>query len=475
MPQQAASTAGRQRRAWTAHEDELLRNAVNKATLQSRGLVWRELAKSVPGRTNKDCRRRWWNSLAGLTSKGQWSESEDERMLEAFAKYGPQWTLVAAAVGTRHPDQCSSHWTQVLDPSINHSDWTPAEDETLCRAVNMQGTNWASIAAEHVPRRPPLALKNRYSMLQMTRKTRNDESRAYVTPGSSSVPTEAFSTAINSAANASNQCDPQLCQEPEFQEESDDDTDEDDDRSSTDPEVACYRGQKLARTPTLPPRPTSTMLQQSERLNNSVLNQQSILHNEARQQPQAMDQSLDFILDKQFNLPQEFPMSPNQWPEFETGSYQAPVMDHSVSFTPVRQFGTRENHMQQPRGSHWTTTTDKDKLPVVSMDGGSRASELGSQKRAIRLPEYSAPSALLDESDSPGLASSVQSSQTTLPGGRTDRAIAGESPVGHEVQQPVLRVSLNIRCTTEQLGKAMGALLDIGIPVSIQVDTKAQV
>lgn len=149
MPQQTASTAGRQRRAWTAHEDELLRNAVNKgiyfsdlavrrrkacfntvpptATLQSRGLVWRELAKSVPGRTNKDCRRRWWNSLAGLTSKGQWSESEDERMLEAFAKYGPQWTLVAAAVGTRHPDQCSSHWTQVLDPSINHSDWTPAE------------------------------------------------------------------------------------------------------------------------------------------------------------------------------------------------------------------------------------------------------------------------------------------------------------------------------------------------------------
>lgn len=475
MPQQAASTAGRQRRAWTAHEDELLRNAVNKATLQSRGLVWRELAKSVPGRTNKDCRRRWWNSLAGLTSKGQWSESEDERMLAAFAKYGPQWTLVAAAVGTRHPDQCSSHWTQVLDPSINHSDWTPAEDETLCRAVNMQGTNWASIAAEHVPRRPPLALKNRYSMLQMTRRTRNDESQAYIAPGSSSLPTEAFSTAINSTANASNQCDSQLGQELEFHEESDDDTDEDDDKSSTDPEVACYRGQKLTRTSALPPRPTTTMLQQSERMNNSALNQRLILHNEARQQPQAMDQSLEFVLDKQFSLSQEFPMSPNQWPEFDTGGYQDPIMDNSVSFAPVSQFGTRENHIEQAHGSHWATTTDKDKLPVVPMDGGRRASGLGSEKRPIRLPDYSAPSALLDESDSPGMASSVQSSQTTLAGGRTDRAIAGESPVGHEVQQSVHRVSLNIRCTTEQLGKVMGALLDIGIPVSIQVDTKAQV
>ncbi|KAI3328356.1 Homeodomain-like protein [Ustulina deusta] len=120
-------STGRDRKTWTAKEDEQLRNAVLQTIQDSRPLMWRDLAKSVPGRSNKDCRRRWWNTLAGCTVKGPWSESEDERLMHAVGSYGPQWTQVAAAVGTRHSDQCSSHWTQVLDPDINHSDFTPDE------------------------------------------------------------------------------------------------------------------------------------------------------------------------------------------------------------------------------------------------------------------------------------------------------------------------------------------------------------
>ncbi|KAE8137490.1 Homeodomain-like protein [Aspergillus pseudotamarii] len=94
---------------------------------QSRPLMWRELAKSVPGRSNKDCRRRWWNSLADGTAKGFWSEDEDERLMRAVNKYGTDWRRVAQEVISRTPDQCSSHWSQVLDPEINHCDWTGKE------------------------------------------------------------------------------------------------------------------------------------------------------------------------------------------------------------------------------------------------------------------------------------------------------------------------------------------------------------
>ena len=132
---------------------------------QSRPLLWRELAKSVPGRSNKDCRRRWWNTLAAGTAKGPWSEEEDARLTEAIWKYGFTWTHVAQAVMTRNADQCSSHWSQVLDPSINHCDWTPTEDAQLLQAVLAHGTNWATIAASHLPKRTTLALKNRYSTL----------------------------------------------------------------------------------------------------------------------------------------------------------------------------------------------------------------------------------------------------------------------------------------------------------------------
>lgn len=97
------------------------------ALTHSRPLLWRELAKSVPGRSNKDCRRRWWNSLADGTAKGPWAEEEDERLIEAVKRLGTNWSQVARAVGSRNSDQCSSHWSQVLDPDINFCDWTTQE------------------------------------------------------------------------------------------------------------------------------------------------------------------------------------------------------------------------------------------------------------------------------------------------------------------------------------------------------------
>jgi hypothetical protein len=144
------TTMARVRRNWTPEEDALLRRAVENgedrccvasvwvsahfnsdrphtAQSQSRPLLWRELAKSVPGRSNKDCRRRWWNSLADGTAKGPWSEEEDERLIAAVRKYGTNWRQVSREVGSRNADQCSSHWSQVLDPSINYCDWTPEE------------------------------------------------------------------------------------------------------------------------------------------------------------------------------------------------------------------------------------------------------------------------------------------------------------------------------------------------------------
>ncbi|KAL9012903.1 MAG: hypothetical protein Q9173_002368 [Seirophora scorigena] len=157
---------GRERRRWTTEEDSLLREAIRKANLEGRPLLWRELAKNVPGRTNKDCRRRWCNKLADGTTKGSWTESEDERLSHAVRQNGPKWTQVAAAVGTRNSDQCSSHWSLSLNPDIDYSDWTRVEDEKLLQAVKELGTNWTMIAATSLPNRTTLALKNRYSALR---------------------------------------------------------------------------------------------------------------------------------------------------------------------------------------------------------------------------------------------------------------------------------------------------------------------
>lgn len=104
---------------------------LDAAEAHQRPLLWRELAKAVPGRSNKDCRRRWWNSLAKSTASGTWSEKEDEQLIAAVHKHGLDWTKVAREVGSRGSDQCSSHWSHVLDPNINYCDWTKEEVQFL--------------------------------------------------------------------------------------------------------------------------------------------------------------------------------------------------------------------------------------------------------------------------------------------------------------------------------------------------------
>jgi myb proto-oncogene protein len=79
------------------------------------------IADSLPGRTNKDCRKRWHNSVAGGLKKGQWSKSEDQLLSRGVQEYGQKygsmkqegleltatkrWTVVASCVGTRSADR----------------------------------------------------------------------------------------------------------------------------------------------------------------------------------------------------------------------------------------------------------------------------------------------------------------------------------------------------------------------------------
>ncbi|KAL4882676.1 hypothetical protein BJY04DRAFT_217169 [Aspergillus karnatakaensis] len=155
----------RERRKWTAEEDTLLQNAVQAAIANSRPLLWREISKAIPTRSNKDCRRRWCNSLSTSLNKGPWTETEDERLWNAVQKHGPRWSLVSSEVGSRNADQCASHWGQTLNPEIDFGDWSAGEDEKLKMSVERHGTNWSTIASLYFPKRTSLALRNRFNAL----------------------------------------------------------------------------------------------------------------------------------------------------------------------------------------------------------------------------------------------------------------------------------------------------------------------
>lgn len=155
----------RQPRRWTSAEDQTLRKHVEAQQAEGESRDWCRVASALPRRTNKDCRKRWHNSVAGGLRKGQWSRAEDQLLTNGVHQYGSRWTLVANCVASRSADQCAKRWQQSLDPRLDHSDWREDEDIALMRAVDRLSRHWKDIQQQYLPHRSKNCIKNRYSVL----------------------------------------------------------------------------------------------------------------------------------------------------------------------------------------------------------------------------------------------------------------------------------------------------------------------
>ncbi|KAJ8117214.1 hypothetical protein OPT61_g1545 [Boeremia exigua] len=159
------SGSDRQPRRWTPAEDQTLREQVDAQQAQGESRDWCQIALALPGRSNKDCRKRWHNSVTDGLKKGQWSKSEDQLLTRGVHRYGYQWTKVATCVSSRSADQCAKRWQQSLDPRLDRSEWRENEDVALLTAVESLGRHWKDIQEQYLPHRSKNCVKNRYSVL----------------------------------------------------------------------------------------------------------------------------------------------------------------------------------------------------------------------------------------------------------------------------------------------------------------------
>ncbi|KAF2732136.1 transcription factor, Myb superfamily [Polyplosphaeria fusca] len=157
---QVPSTA-RQPRKWTIAEDQKLREEVEAQLIEGEVKDWCRIANAIPGRSNKDCRKRWKNALEGGLRKGQWSKSEDTQLARGVQRHGQRWVLVAEQIKTRSADQCAKRWQQSLDPDLDRSEWRETEDEILIQAVQKFGRHWKDIQRQCFPTRSKNCIKNR--------------------------------------------------------------------------------------------------------------------------------------------------------------------------------------------------------------------------------------------------------------------------------------------------------------------------
>lgn len=52
---------------------------------------WSCIAERLPGRSNKDCRKRWINNVCGGLKRGSWSAAEDETLRAAVESHGQRY------------------------------------------------------------------------------------------------------------------------------------------------------------------------------------------------------------------------------------------------------------------------------------------------------------------------------------------------------------------------------------------------
>ncbi|KLO20426.1 hypothetical protein SCHPADRAFT_5966 [Schizopora paradoxa] len=188
-------------RPWTPSEDKLLRDAV--AIYGDDTENWKTIALSVPGRTNKACRKRWLHSLCPTIKKTAWTQEEDTKLLELFARYPNKWSQIAREIPGRTDDACSKRYREALDPNLKKDEWTDEEDKKLLECYTLHGGKWGVIGL--ALRRSGLGCRNRWRLLE---RKKNSSARQPEAPlqqeGPSLVPSNFWTSFEGSPSAISN-------------------------------------------------------------------------------------------------------------------------------------------------------------------------------------------------------------------------------------------------------------------------------
>jgi hypothetical protein len=86
------------RRTFSPGDDEELRRLVSSFGDNNWGFVAQQM---TAGFTSRQCRERWHNYLDPYLDHESWSDDDDRRLLDEFARVGPRWAAIAGCFAGR--------------------------------------------------------------------------------------------------------------------------------------------------------------------------------------------------------------------------------------------------------------------------------------------------------------------------------------------------------------------------------------
>ena len=143
---------------WSEKEDEQLTKLVKIYNYKN----WKSISQHIPGRSAIQCLHRWTKILQPGLVKGPWTAQEDAKLFDWVKRQGPtKWTLCSEIIPGRSGKQCREHWNNSLNPEVKKGYWTSEEDFLIMFFYKKYNGSWKKI----IPifnKRTENSIKNRF-------------------------------------------------------------------------------------------------------------------------------------------------------------------------------------------------------------------------------------------------------------------------------------------------------------------------
>ena len=107
--------------------------------------------------------------------KRNFTKEEDRKIIELVKVYGNNnWNKIAEVFLNRSPRQLKERWTNYLNPAVNKNEWTEEEEELLLEKLSEFGKRWREIS-KYFNGRTDVQLKSRFRMLERRKHTTNNK------------------------------------------------------------------------------------------------------------------------------------------------------------------------------------------------------------------------------------------------------------------------------------------------------------